>query len=76
MISSIKSLRYTTAIAVSLVALSIANQANAACVGDPILDCTGSTTSTVTLASGSTVTDLIVNTGADITVAGSTATSF
>ncbi len=74
MTPSFKSLRYTTAIAVSLVALSTANQANAQCVGSPVLDCTGSTTSIVSIAGGSTVTDLIVNAGADITVAG-TATS-
>ena len=73
MTPSLKSLRYTTAIAVSLVALSTANQAQAQCVGTPIQTCTGSTTSRVIIPGGSSVTDLIVNSGADITVTGTSA---
>ena len=64
MTPSLKSLRYTTAIAVSLVALSTANQANAQCMGSPIFTCTGSN-GAQTISGASTVTDVVIDAGAD-----------
>ena len=53
---------YTTAIAVSLFALSTPNQANAQCVGSPALDCTGPVTGPI--AVDAAITTLNVQAGA------------
>ena len=62
---SIKSLRYSTAIAVSLIALSTANQAYAQCApgataGNDTITCTGTQTGGIDLQGG---TDTITNNG-------------
>ncbi len=65
MTSSFKSLRYTTAIAVSLVALSTANQANAQCApaatgGNDTITCAGVATVNLNVGAGN---DTVTNTG-------------
>jgi len=60
-----KSFRYTTAIAISLFALSIANKANAQCIGSPTLNCMGVATGPI--AVDAAITTLNVQAGATVT---------
>jgi len=70
MTPSLKSLRYTTALAVSLIAISSVNQANAQCTpstgGSDIITCTGSIMGETELSQGGALDEINIGVGVSL----------